>query len=202
MNFDEIQMKLKQYLDTDYNHHINKIMSFSTIKDGIIYCKYNHLSGQFTGAIMEKFIKNKYNMIKNNASDCIGDLNSHDTNYEIKISNGGKNNNKFNFVQLRMNHKCNYILIAYYLNYNNLDNLGEMYIFQLTKENIKPLIIKYGGYAHGTIKRNGKIRIEDLDDENNHKEYVLRPKYGSACWLELLNFRVYNFTNSPLPIEF
>ena len=55
-------------------------------------------------------------MDKNNSSLCIGDLCKNKVNYEIKVSNGGKSNNKFNYVQFRLNHDCNYYLIAYYIN--------------------------------------------------------------------------------------
>ena len=85
------------------------------------------------------------------------------------------------------------ILLAYYLDYTNLEILGELYIFRLNKENIKQLILKYGGYAHGTIKKNGKITIEDLNDINNTKEYAIRPIYNSKCWNELLNFKKKRF---------
>jgi hypothetical protein len=190
--YNETKIKLKQFLNNTYVNkiHVDIIMELPTLKDAHIYCKYNNLSGQFTGPILEKYIKIKYKMIKNNASSCIGDLKYNETNIEIKISNGGKANNKFNYVQLRMNHNCNYILTAYYINYTNLDNLGELYIFQLNKEEIKQLIIQYGNYAHGTIKKLGKITIEDLNEVDNKKEYSLRPKYGDKCWIELLQFRV------------
>ena len=130
-------------------------------------------------------------MQKNNASSCNGDLKFNDTNIEIKASNGGKENNKFNYVQLRLNHKCEYIFTAYYIDYTNLDNLGELYIFKLNKENIKQLIVKYGGYAHGTIGELGQISNENLNDPNNQKEYTIRPKYGDKCRNELLQFRIY-----------
>ncbi len=169
-------------------------MALPTLKDAHIYCKYNNLSGQFTGPVLEKYIKIKYNMTKNNASLCKGDLKCNEINVEIKASNGGKENNKFNFVQLRMNHNCKYILTAYYIDYTNLDNLGELYIFKLNKENIKPLILKYGGYAHGTIEKLGEKTMDDLNDTDNPKEYALRPKYGDKCWIELLNYRVNEIT--------
>ena len=44
------------------------------------------------------FIKNKYSMEKNNASLCKGDLHHNLMNFEIKISTGGKENNKFNLA--------------------------------------------------------------------------------------------------------
>ncbi len=188
----ETKIKLTQLLDSSRSNkvHTEIIMKLPTLKDAHMYCKYNNLSGQFTGPVLEKYIKIIYKMTKNNASSCNGDLKWNEINIEIKASNGGKENNKFNFVQLRMNHNCEYILTAYYLDYTNLENLGELYIFKLNKENIKPIIVKYGGYAHGTIGELGKITFEDLNDTNNPKEYAIRPKYGDKCWIELLNFRI------------
>jgi len=93
-----------------------------------------------------------------------------------------------------MNHNCKYIFTAYHIDYTNLINLGELYIFKLNKENIKTLIVKYGSYAHGTKKIHGKITMEDLNNSNNFKEYALRPKYRDKCWIELLNFRIDEIT--------
>lgn len=188
----ETKVKLKQLLDSCCSNkiHTEKIMNLPTLKEAHIYCKYNNLSGQFTGPVLEKYIKIKYKMTKNNVACCNGDLEYNKINFEIKASNGGKENNKFNFVQLRMNHNCNYILTAYYIDYKNLENLGELYIFKLNKDNIKALIVKYGFYAHGTIGKLGKITIKDLNDKNNTKEYAIRPKYGDKCWVELLKFRI------------
>ena len=189
---EENKLKLKQFLDSCRSNkiHTEIIMNLPTLKHAHIYCKYNNLTGQFTGPVLEKYIKVKYKMTKNKASFCNGDLKYNEINVEIKASNGGKENNKFNFVQLRMNHDCEYILTAYYLDYTNLENSGELYIFRLNKENIKPLIVKYGSYAHGTIGELGEITIEDLDYTDNTKEYALRPKYGDKCWNELLDFRI------------
>ena len=89
-----------------------------------------------------------------------------------------------------MNHNCEYILTAYYIDYTNLDNLGELFIFKINKDDIKPLILQYGGYAHGTIGELGEITMDDLNLANNPKEYALRPKYCDKCWNELLNFRI------------
>lgn len=190
--YNETKIKLKQFLDSSRSNkiHVENIMKLTTLKDAHIYCKYNNLSGQFTGPILEKFIKNKYNMTKNNPSYCNGDLKYNEINIEIKVSNGGKENNKFNYVQLRLNHNCEYIFTAYYIDYNNLENLGELFIFKLNKNNIKSLIFKYGAYAHRTIGELGEITLGDLNDDKNQNEYALRPKYGDKCWNELLQFRI------------
>lgn len=188
----ETKIKLKQLLDSSRSAkiHTENILQLPTLKYAHMYCKYNNLSGQFTGPVLEKYIKIKYQMKKNNASDCKGDLHSNNVDIEIKASNGGKENNRFNYVQLRMNHVCEYLLTAYYIDYENIDNLGELYIFRLDKENIKYFILKYGGYAHGTIGELGKITESDLNDVENNKEYAFRPKYGTKCWNELLQFRI------------
>ena len=120
------------------------------------------------------------NIVSNNV------LNKTLINYEIKISLGGKFNNKFNYVQIRLNHDIDYyILTAYYLSVINLKSLGELFIFLIDKDNMKNIINNYGHYAHGTLKKNGKKTFDDLNDPYNMKEYALRPKYGDKCWNDL-----------------
>ena len=185
----EIKIKLKHILGLSKCDHKIEIMKQPDIKQAHIYCKINQLAGQVSGPLIEYYIKNKYDMIKNNSSLCIGDLQHNQTNLELKISTGGKENNKFNYVQLRMNHICEYILTAYYIDNHNLENMGELFIFRLNKPNMKKMILKYGGYAHGTIQKLGTITEEDLENPTNDKEYAIRPKYGDKCWCDLLEFR-------------
>jgi len=188
-----IQIKLKNILNLSRcNHKKEIIKQSSNIKDAHIYCKINQLSGQIAGPLIEYYIKNKYNMIKNNSSLCIGDVKHNNKNIEIKISTGGKDNNKFNYVQLRINHNCDYILTAYYISDENLKIMGELFIFKLNKFNMKNIILKYGTYAHGTIQKLGSITNKDLNNPNNDKEYAIRPKYGDKCWDELLKYRIDN----------
>ena len=187
---DEIKKKLKHMLEESTCNHKIEIMKQVNIKRAHIYCKIHNLPGQVTGPLIEHYIKNIYGMEKNSSSLCTGDLQHNQINFEIKVSNGGKDNKRFNYVQLRMNHRCDYILTAYHINYDNIETLGELYIFKLTKLNIKPIILKYGGYAHGTITKLGEITQVDLENPTNDKEYAIRPKYGDKCWNELLHFRV------------
>jgi hypothetical protein len=77
-----------------------------------------------------------------------------------------------------------------YINYDNIETEGELFIFKLTKINMKIIILKYGGYAHGTKQKLGEITIDDLENPTNDKEYAIRPKYGDKCWNELLQFRI------------
>lgn len=177
-------------LDIQKCNHKTEIMKRSDLKQAHIYCKHRNLSGQVSGPLIEYYIKNKYNMTKNHSSLCIGDLQHNQTNLEIKISTGGKENNRFNYVQLRMNHHCEYLLTAYYVSYENAQTMGELFIFKLGKPDMKKLILAYGGYAHGTIQKLGVITDDDLANPANDKEYAIRPKYGDKCWNELLAFRI------------
>ena len=188
-----IQIKLRNILNLSKCNHKKEIFKQSSnIKDAHIYCKINQLSGQISGPLIEYYIKNKYKMIKNNASLCIGDVKHKNKNIEIKISTGGKENNKFNYVQLRVNHNCDYILTAYYLSKENLKNMGELFIFRLNKKYMIDIILKFGSYAHGTIQKLGVIKQNDLNNLKNDKEYAIRPKYGDKCWIELLKYRIDN----------
>ena len=63
-------------------------------------------------------------------------------------------------------------------------------MFKVSKEDLKQIILEYGSYAHGTIKKNGKITIESLNDETNLNEYAIRPLYGDECWNSLMKFRI------------
>lgn len=186
----KIKLILKNLLKIQKINHKIEILKQPNIKRAHIYSKIHQLSGQIAGPLIEYYIKNKYKMIKNNSSLCIGDLHYKKSNIEIKISNGGKDNNKFNYVQLRLNHNCDYILTAYYISNDNIDIEGELFIFRLNKSDLKDIILKYGEYAHGTINKLGKITKKDLDDKTNDKEYAIRPIYGDKCWNELLKYKV------------
>lgn len=185
-----IRQRLKVLFDNTKVNHKTEILKEETLKYAHIYCKLNNLSGQSAGPAIESYIAYKYNMSKNSASECTGDLQHNGTNYEIKSSFGGKDGNKFNFVQFRMNHNCEYLLTAYYVDEHNYMGLGELFVFRLNKNELKCIILKYGGYAHGTIHKLGQITQSDLDDISNDKEYAFRPKYGDKCWNELLQFRI------------
>lgn len=184
-----IMEKLREiFYSSNINHKI-AILQQPDLKHAHMYSVLERLTGPETGPLIEHYIKEKFSMTKNKASLCMGDLQYKERNLEIKISNGGKTHDEFNYVQLRMNHMCEYLLTAYYLHESNLDSNGELFMFYLKKQDLKSLILKYGGYAHGTIKKLGPITESDLNDVTNDKEYAIRPKYGDKCWADLLFFR-------------
>lgn len=190
---ESIVTELRKILDNNKINHKDKIKQCKNLHEVNVYCKINHLSGQQLGPLTETYLIHKCQMKKNKASACIGDCKDRfQEDNEIKASGGGKDHNKFNYVQLRPCHDIDYyIFTAHYLCEENLENLGELFIFKINKNDINPLICKYGGYAHGTNSKQGKITLEELNDKNNTKEYCLRPVYGSPLWNELVKFRVY-----------
>jgi hypothetical protein len=183
-----ITNKLRHLLKDDKTNHKKEILiECNDIKDAFVYCKMNKLSAQIYGPLIEYFIINKCNFIKNKSTDCCGDFNINNKNIELKISLGGIEHNKFNFVQIRFNHNIDYyIFISYYLNNYNVNINGELFIFKLNKIELWNLINKYGHYAHGTKKNLGKISINN----SSNCEYAIRPKYNDNCWNLLLEYKI------------
>jgi hypothetical protein len=159
------------------------------------YCIKNKITPQVSGTLIETYMIANDGMVRNKPSDRIGDLCHKNINYELKVSFGGKDRDKFNYVQLRMNHDCSYILTAYYLTMDNIHVFGELFIFKLSKDDMKHMIASYGDYAHGTKKKLGAIAMESINDpKKNNYEYALRIRYGSNKWIQLLNYRVESLT--------
>lgn len=178
--------KLYEHLTNLTVNHEAQVMSLSNLKEAHVYCVIHNLSTQRYGPLLEKFIRVKFNYKKLKVIDCAGDGSKNGRNVEIKVSLGGRSHNKFNFVQLRPSHSCTaYILTAYHLSIENVRLEGELFIFIIPAEDIKRLILSFGGYAHGTTKEHGSISEQTLT-----KEYAIRPKINDACWRALLPFRV------------
>jgi hypothetical protein len=191
MDNTDIKKRLKDILYFSKVNNEEEIMKLTTLKEAHIYCIINKLSAQQYGPLLEKFILKKFNYIKNKAENCSGDCCKDGKNIEVKVSLGGSLHNKFNYVQIRPSHNCDlYILTAYHLSQENIETMGELYIFAVSKEDIKKLLISYGGYAHGTIKENGNITLETLNNKNNNKEYALRPTINDKCWNALMTYRL------------
>ena len=183
--------RLIEHLTLSKINHDERVMKLTSLKEAYSYCVIHNISAQHYGPLLERFIRIKFNYLKNKAKNCTGDCSKDGKNSEVKVSLGGSTHKKFNFVQIRRSHDCEvYILAAYHLCMENVDSEGELYIFKVPKIEIKKIIVSYGGYAHGTIKEHGKITIDSLNDEKNVKEYALRPKLNDKCWKTLMAFRV------------
>lgn len=183
--------KLKDRIAMSKLTHENTLMSLSSLKEAHAYCVIHNISSQTFGPWLERFIQEKFGYTKNKAKDCSGDCSKNGENSEIKVSLGGSTHIKFNFVQIRPSHNChNYILTAYHLSLENVEEEGELYIFKIPKDDMKVLVVSHGKYAHGTNKEHGLITIESLNDNENKKEYALRATIHDNCWNALLPFRI------------
>ncbi len=191
MTKEERVNKLKQHLAHANVKHDAEVMQLTTLKDAHVYCVLYGVSAQQYGPLLERFIRTNFKYVKNNANECTGDCSKDGKNSEVKVSIGGATHSKFNFVQLRPAHDCDdYILTAYHLCHDNVADEGDLYIFKISKTDIKKLIVSHGGYAHGTIKEHGAITSESIEVEHVIKEYALRPSINDDCWKALLPFRI------------
>lgn len=123
-----------------------------------------------------------------------GDASKNGLNYEIKASLHAKNS-KFNFVQIRPDHNVDYyIFLGYDLFHQDEAGIGKSYLFKIPSNDVYELIIEFGGYAHGTVKKLGKITHENL--KGRGCEYALRVspqckgKKNTALWQRLLSYEV------------
>ena len=184
-----IKLNLSTVITKSKLDHKNEILKQENLKLSHVYCKKNKLSISLSTKLIQSYIK--YHLQKNKLSS---NLQLDNPNYEIKISNGGKDNNEFNYVQFSLNNECDYILTAYHLTTENIHNLGELYIFKLSKYQLKILLFSYGNYSLDT-KQSDQITIDDLNNPLNQKEFSLSTKYGDDCWKTLMNFRIENISN-------
>lgn len=182
---------LKKHLKHIIVDHKTNIMNEPTLKDAHVYCVINCLSAQKFGPLLENYIIQKFGYRKNSAKDCIGDCNKDDKNIEVKTSLGGASHDRFNFVQLRPSHNIShYMLTAYHLNEVNVDNHGDLYIFQVPKNDMMNVLVEFGTYAHGTKNEHKEITKESLLDPTSRKEYALRMTYNDKCWKRLMIYQI------------
>lgn len=150
-----------------------------------ILCK-NYLSAQQWSGIMENRIKEIFD-IKQKINSTSGDGIINKNNIEIKASLGDIKGT-FNFVQLRPGHSIKYYIFLTYDAYES--TLGKIYWFLISSIDLYKLLPLYGGYAHGTIEKNGRITLENISKEC---EYSLRPNpikkdKSKKLWDELLKY--------------
>lgn len=119
-----------------------------------------------------------------------GDGCKNNIHYEIKYS-GHSKMSQLNFVQIRPDHNVDYYI---FVGYNMYDDMvkGKAYIFKIPSHIVYDLVVKFGGYAHGTVGQLGKITYDNL--KGRHCEYALRcnpnVKKGKnkLLWDELLKY--------------
>ena len=155
-----------------------KSNNFTKLSDYLWECLDCNVSAQSYGPGVEKFIiARSNNRLEKDKCNVSGDAKDKLTknSYEIKSTianiNGG-----INFVQLRPHYNAShYIFVVFDPELDLIESIV------LEKSTIKDLIVKYGGYAHGSIEKQGKITEQNI--RNNQYEYALRPNTKNNCEL-------------------
>ena len=109
--------------------------------------------------------------IDNALNSTSGDGHKNGVNYEIKTSIHAEKS-KINFVQIRPDHDIHYYILIAYNMYEN-DTIGNAHIFKIPSHIVHDLIVRFGGYAHGTIEKLGEIK-DNIKKEDSNCEYALR----------------------------
>ena len=181
------QMKLRE--TKDKKHILEKIKNAKTLTEKCILSR-EYLTPQSTD--LENICKKDLD-IGNALNSTSGDGHKNGINYEIKASIHA-NKSKISFVQIRPDHNIdNYIFIAYNMLYEN-EILGKAYIFKIPSHIVYDLVVRFGGYAHGTCVVLGKITSDNIKGRNC--EYALRcdpnAKKGKSfeLWNEFMKYEV------------
>jgi hypothetical protein len=137
-----------------------------------ILCK-KYLTANVWSIVLEDYIRHFLNIGKTiNRVSGDGVIKANDCNFHIEIKVSlGDSTGKFNFVQLRPDHDIHYYI---FLAYNVFDGeFGKVYWFLCRPKDLYELLPEFGGYAHGTTIKLGKIQNSNIAGRNC--EYALRP---------------------------
>jgi len=188
------QMKIRDLKDKKYI--LEQIKSTTTLTGKCILAR-NYLTPQSTD--LEAICKKDLD-IGNALNSTSGDGHKNGVNYEIKASIHA-NKSKINFVQIRPDHDIHYYIFIAYNMYDDADTTtGNAHIFKIPSQIVYDLIVRFGGYAHGTCAALGKITSDNIKSRNC--EYALRcdpnAKKGKSfdIWNEFMKYKVeYNPDN-------
>ena len=141
----------------------------------------------------EKLLRHDFN-IGRPVDAVSGDGMKNGVNYEIKVSIHDTKC-KTNIRQIRPHHNVDfYIIMAFNV---FVGDRGEAYIFKVPSDKIYDLVLEYGGYTHGTVKRNGVITAESIRDKSTDFEYSLSADSNASnsskskkLWIELMEYSV------------
>jgi hypothetical protein len=185
-----MEQKLKHKLMQSEINHKEEVKKANSFEHVHLYFATSSIIPQSYGGLAETYMIEKLKYVKNNSNTCQGDFTKGGLNFELKVSLGGNQYNKFNFVQIRLTHEIHVYLLTAFCAYldENLDLKYRLFIFSVPKDQMKELIKKYGSYAHGTKKKNGNIKNNVTNGKNI--EYALRVKYGSDCWKYMEQFLI------------
>lgn len=183
MNVNDIR---KAVLDRKKNRkkNIDLILDQKSFRDAAILAKW-FLPSQSYGEVLNSWFRKIFKWEKNSADSRTGDDRLFGIyNVEVKASlcDDGKT---CHYVQIRLTHDIDFYFLPTY----NFET-DKTHFILLNKNQMKKMIIEYGGYAHGTKSEKGNV-IDNID--NPDIEYSLRPNIKSkdnSMWKKLCKFEI------------
>jgi len=155
----------------------------------VLFRKYT--SPQSTDS--EKLLRHDFE-IGNPVDSVSGDGMKNGLNYEIKVSIHDTKC-KTNIRQIRPHHNVDFYIIMAFNVFGG--DKGEAFVFKVPSEIIYDLVLQYGGYTHGTVKRNGVITAESIRNKSTDFEYSLSANPNAEdsnkskkLWIELMKYSV------------
>jgi len=145
---------------------------YTSLKEYARDCVLYGVSSQAYGKGAESIAGNLCHFQKETAEDRGDHIhNNKSIEYKFSIANS---DGKINFVQLRPSHKIDYYILSYYDPKHTGPDVLEHFICE--SQALYSLIPEFGGYAHGTVKDNGKVTAENIvKNLKNGCEYAVRP---------------------------
>lgn len=169
--YKQLIAKQRRQSSTKKNDILKKILNtYDITKKCLLLREYSSPQSTYFETIIRRDLK-----LNKPINEISGDGTKNGKNYEIKASIHDKKS-KFNWVQIRPDHNVHfYILIGFNI---HEDELGKVYNYKIPSEELYKIIAKYGGYAHGTCKKLGKITLENIKGRNC--EFALRVDPNSS----------------------
>lgn len=167
-NDEDFYVQLASSLRSQHNKYDMCRNEVSTLKKCLL-CKA-YLSSNQWSVMLEEHIRYRFNIAKKK-DNVSGDGNtSNNFNVEIKVSLG-TDNGQVHFVQIRPDHNVDYYILLVYNVHEG--TIGRLHWLLCNAKELYSLLPEYGGYAHGTVERLGKISFDNIQGRNC--EYALRP---------------------------
>ena len=171
------------------------------------YAKLEKVPGIRYGTMLEKYMIQQYGWTKLKSSDHCGDayVPNKGINVEIKVSFCSFSKQKFNFVQVRPGHACDFLFVAYILpRYEEcmeiigdndamlaaLSDLSSLQYFYIPNHQMRTLIMSKmlkASLAHGQTE-DDKYSLEAFD--TNHFEFAIRGGKNDDNWKVLQEYRI------------
>lgn len=125
-------------------------------REACVHCRA-YLRPQSFGQTLEMFIKRKFKL-QDKVNETSGDAASAIGNIEIKVSLGDKDGG-WCMQQIRPHHNVDFYLGMFY----SL-NEDRVYFILIPHNEINKLVMEFGGFAHGTKNKKGKMVIDSEDE--------------------------------------